>query len=117
VNRADRGSITAHAVWVGAALCAVAGIMAQVAVAVRLHHQASSAADLAALAGSRAATAGRDGCAAARDVALRNDARLVHCRMDLGVATVTARRETDRWWGRAWTFEVDARAAPADYVD
>jgi secretion/DNA translocation related TadE-like protein len=116
VRRTEHGSITAHAVWVGAALCAVAVIMAQVAVAVRLHHQASSAADLAALAGSRAAAAGGDGCAAARDVARRNDARLVRCRMDLGVATVTARRETDRWWGRVWTFEVDARAAPADYV-
>ena len=116
MRRAEHGSITTHAVWVGAALCAVAVIMAQVAVAVRLQHQASSAADLAALAGSRAASAGRDGCTAARDVARRNDARLVRCRIDLGVATVTARRETDRWWGRVWTFEVDARAAPADYV-
>jgi secretion/DNA translocation related TadE-like protein len=112
----ERGSITAHAVWVGAALCAVAVIMAQVAVAVRLHHQAASAADLAALAGSRAASAGRDGCAAAKDVARRNGAQLVRCRMDLDVATVTARRTTEQWWGRAWTFEVDARAAPVDYV-
>ncbi len=116
MRRGERGSVTAHAVWIGAALCAVAVVMAQVAVAVRLHHQAASAADLASLAGTRAASVGRDGCATAHDVARRNGARLVRCRMDLGVVTVTARRETDRWWGRVWTFEVDARAAPADYV-
>lgn len=117
MSRCERGSVTVHAVWIGAALCAAAVILAQVAVAVRLHHQVASAADLAALAGSRAASAGRDGCAAARDVARRNDARLIRCRMDLDVATVTARRETDRWWGHVWTFDVDARAAPADYVE
>jgi secretion/DNA translocation related TadE-like protein len=116
VSRSERGSVTAHALWIGAALCVVTVILAQVAVAVRLHHQAASAADLAALAGTRAAAAGRDGCAAARDVARRNHARLIRCRMDLDVTTVTARRETHRWWGRVWTFEVDARAAPADYV-
>lgn len=116
MSRPERGSITAHAVWLGAGLCVVTVILAQVAVAVRLHHQAAAAADLAALAGSRAAAAGQNGCRAARDVAHRNDARLVRCRMDLEVATVTARRHTDQWWGRVWTFEVDARAAPADYV-
>jgi secretion/DNA translocation related TadE-like protein len=116
VTGGDRGSATVHAVWVGAALCVVSVIITQVAVAVRFHHQAAAAADLAALAGSRAASAGEDGCARARDVARRNEARLVSCRMDLDVATVTARRDTDRWWGRVWTFEVDARAAPDSYV-
>lgn len=112
----ERGSATVHAVWMGAALCVVAVIIAQISVAVRFHHQAASAADLAALAGSRAASGGDNGCAAARDMARRNGARLMRCRMDFDVATVTARRDTGRWWGRIWRFEVDARAAPDFYV-
>jgi secretion/DNA translocation related TadE-like protein len=112
----ERGSITAHAVWVVAGLCVVAVVMAQVATVVRVRHQVASAADLAALAGSRASLAGDDGCAAAREVAHRNHARLVTCRMDLDVATVMARQATAPWWGRRWAFEVDARAAPDFYV-
>jgi secretion/DNA translocation related TadE-like protein len=90
--------------------------MAQVATVIRLKHQIASAADLAALAGSQASLAGRDGCDAARAVARHNDARLVRCRMDLDVATVTARQRTPPWWGQRWAFEVDARAAPDFYV-
>jgi secretion/DNA translocation related TadE-like protein len=82
---------------------------------VRVKHQVASAADLAALAGSRASLAGKDGCDAARAVARHNDARLSRCRMDLDVATVTARMQTSRWWGHRWAFEADARAAPDFY--
>jgi secretion/DNA translocation related TadE-like protein len=96
-------------------LCVVAVVMTQVATVVRLKHQVASAADLAALAGSRASLAGRDGCDAARVVAHHNGATLVRCRMDLDVATVTARQRTSPWWGRRWAFEVDARAAPDFY--
>ncbi len=112
----ERGSVTIHAVWVAALLVVVAVLMAQVATVVRLKHQVAGAADLAALAGSRASLAGRDGCEAARAVARRNDASLVRCRMDLDVATVTARARTPSWWGHRWAFEVDARAAPDFYV-
>lgn len=108
--------MTVHALWVATLLCVVAIVMAQVATVVRLKHQVASAADLAALAGSRASLAGRDGCHAAQAVARRNGARLVHCRMDLDVATVTARRHTPSWWGHRWAFEVEARAAPDFYV-
>jgi len=111
----ERGSVTVHALWVATVLCVVAVVMAQVATVVRVKHQVASAADLAALAGSRASLASDDGCDAARAVARHNDARLVRCRMDLDVATVTARRSTATWWGRRWAFEVDARAAPDFY--
>ena len=104
-----------HALWVATVLCVVAIVMAQVATVIRVKHQVASAADLAALAGSRASLAGDDGCDAARTVARHNDARLVRCRMDLDVATVTARMQTSRWWGHRWAFEVDARAAPDFY--
>jgi len=113
---AERGSVTIHAVWVAALLVVVAILMAQVGTVVRVKHQVASAADLAALAGSRASLAGRDGCNAAREVARRNDASLVECRMDLDVATVTARGRTPSWWGHRWGFEVKARAAPDFYV-
>ena len=62
-----------------------------------------------------ASLAGDDGCAAARAVARHNGARLVRCRMDLDVVTVTARQHTGSWWGHRWAFEVDARAAPDFY--
>ena len=112
----ERGSVTVHAVWVATVLCVVAVVMAQAATVIRLKHQVASAADLAALAGSRASLAGRDGCDTARAVARHNDTRLVRCRMDLDVATVTARQGTPSWWGHRWAFEVDARAAPDFYV-
>ena len=115
MTRSEGGSVTIHAVWVAMVLCIVAVVMAQVATVVRLKHQVASAADLAALAGSRASLAGRDGCEAAQTVARHNGATLVRCRMDLDVATVTARQRTSSWWGRRWAFEVDARAAPDFY--
>jgi secretion/DNA translocation related TadE-like protein len=115
VRRAERGSVTIHAVWVAVVMCVVAVVMVQVATMVRVKHQVASAADLAALAGSRASLAGHDGCDAARAVAHHNGAVLVRCRMDLDVATVTARQRTSSWWGRRWVFEVDARAAPDFY--
>ncbi len=108
--------MTVHALWVATVLCVVAVVMAQVATVVRLKHQVASAADLAALAGSRASLSGQDGCEVATTMARRNGARLVRCRMDLDVATVTARRATPTWWGHRWAFEVDARAAPDFYV-
>ncbi len=111
----ERGSVTLHAVWVAAVLCVAAVLAAQAATVVRLKHQVASAADLAALAGSRASLAGEDGCAAAKTVARHNGARLVRCRMDLDVTTVTAHRATRPWWGQRWTFEVTARAAPDFY--
>lgn len=115
MTRGERGSVTIHAVWVAMVLCVVAVVMAQVSTVVRLKHQVASAADLAALAGSRASLDGRDGCKAARAVARHNGATLVRCRMDLDVATVTARQRTSSWWGHRWAFEVDARAAPDFY--
>ena len=115
MRRAERGSVTIHALWVAIVLCVVAVVMAQAATVVRLKHEVASAADLAALAGSRASLAGHDGCDAARAVAHHNGATLVRCRMDLDVATVTARQRTSSWWGHRWAFEVDARAAPEFY--
>ena len=109
------GSVTVHAVWVSVVLCVVLVIGLQVAALVQARHQVAAAADLAALAGSRASTEGRSGCDAARDVAERNGVRLATCRMDLDVATVEATATVEPWWGGTWTTTIEARAAPAWY--
>lgn len=82
-----------------------------------LRHTASAAADLAALAGSRAAYDGDSGCVAARRIARANGAVLVRCRMNADVATVTARASMRRllWSGR-WRVDSRARAAPVEYL-
>lgn len=112
----ESGSATVHAMVVSVVVVTVAIVVIQLAVLVRLRHEMAAAADLAALAGSRASANGDDGCAAARLVAAENGAELVACRMDYDVATVTARGVSSPWWGHRWQAEQRARAAPADYV-
>lgn len=112
----ERGAATVHAATVAVLLVVVGVVLAQAAGLVQLQHRAAAAADLAALAGSRASAAGDDGCKVAADVARRNGARLVACRMDFDVATVTARTTSPRWWGGRWASEQRARAAPEAYV-
>lgn len=114
--RSERGSVTVYAIAIGSLLGLIALVIAQATTLVRLQHEVAKAADLAALAASQASVAGRDGCRAAVDLARRNNADLVHCRMDFDVATVTARGESRELWGHHFAFERKARAAPADYL-
>lgn len=114
-RRGEAGSVTVHALWVAAVLVGLVALGLQVTALVATRHRVASAADLAALAGSRAATEGRDGCEAAADLARRNGVRLERCRMDLDVATVVAAGSARPWWGGRWTTRVEARAAPAWY--
>lgn len=115
--RAERGSVTIHAAAVAVLLVVAAVVLLQAGSLVRMRHQVAAAADLAALAGSRASTRGEDGCRAARLVARRNGAELAACRMDYDVATVTARAASPPWWGARWVTTQDARAAPDFYLD
>ncbi|WP_375000972.1 Rv3654c family TadE-like protein [Aeromicrobium sp. CTD01-1L150] len=117
MRSSERGVVSAHAVWVVTAITVVALLAVQVAALVQLRHRAASAADLSALAASRASVAGQDGCRAAEDIARRNGAHLQACRMDLDVATVTTRLASTPWWGGEWVTTQDARAAPTSYVD
>lgn len=112
----ERGSVTVYAIAAGAILGLLALSIVHATTLIRLQHEVSKAADLAALAASQASVAGRDGCEAAVDLAERNHARVVHCRMDFDVATVTARGESKAVWGQRFAFEREARAAPADYL-
>lgn len=114
-RRPERGSVTVHALWVTAVLVGVVALGLQLTALVALRHRVAGAADLAALAGSRAASEGTEPCAAAERVARRNDARLERCRADLEVVTVTATAAARPWWGGTWTARVRARAAPSWY--
>lgn len=115
-RRPDHGAVTVHATSIAILLLIAALIVVQAANLVRMRHRVAAAADLAALAASRASAVGEDGCAAARAIAFRNDARLIRCRMDYDVATVTARARSQPWWGTSWGAEQTARAAPESYV-
>lgn len=115
-GRRERGSVTVYAIAAGAVLGLIAFAMVQATTLVRLQHEVSKAADLAALAATQASVAGRDGCLAATDLARRNHATVVTCRMDFDVATVTTRGESKEVWGQRFAFERKARAAPSDYL-
>jgi secretion/DNA translocation related TadE-like protein len=112
----ERGSATVYAIAAGAFLGLLALLIVQATALIRLQHEVSKAADLAALAATQASVAGRDGCRAAGDLAHRNHATVVRCRMDFDVATVTTRGESKAVWGRRFAFERKARAAPSDYL-
>lgn len=112
----ESGAATVHAATVAVLLVTAALIVTQVAGLVRLKHSVAAAADLSALAASRASASGDDGCAAARAIAQRNGARVLTCRMDFDVATITARGTSRTWWGHWWAFEQKARAAPSAYL-
>lgn len=112
----QRGSATVYSVVAASVIVLVALVITEMAGLVAVRHRATAAADLSALAASQASVAGHDGCTAARDIARRNGAVIVSCRMDYDVATVAARAASRRWWGHRWASEVEARAAPEFYL-
>lgn len=112
----ERGSATVYAVVLATAIGLMAVVAAQCVALARIQHKAASAADLAAIAASKAEQAGHDGCAEAREVARRNDGEVRECEMADAVATVTVQIESPKMWGRTWQVAQRARAAPGDYV-
>jgi secretion/DNA translocation related TadE-like protein len=114
--RREHGAATAYAASIAVLLTTAALVVTQVAGLVRLKHSVAAAADLSALAASRASVDGDDACAAAAAIAQRNGARVVTCRMDFDVATITARGVSRAWWGHRWAFNQKARAAPEFYL-
>ena len=112
----ETGAATAYAASIAVLLTTAALVVTQVAGLVRLKHSVAAAADLSALAASRASVNGEEACDAATAIARRNGARVLTCRMDFDVATVTARGTSRTWWGHRWAFEQKARAAPNFYL-
>jgi len=115
--RRERGVATVQAIAVVALLAIVAFGALQVALVIGLRQRAAAAADLAALAASRASVEGDDPCAVAEEVARENGGRLRDCDMSADVATVRVRAQGPRWSLGRWATEQRARAAPSWYLD
>lgn len=115
--REERGSATVYALVVGIVLTTGTVLGAQATTLIRLQHEVSAAADLAAIAAVSAQMDGDDGCAQAERVAHRGGAEVVACTMTADVATVTTRGVSARMWGQRFAVQKKARAAPSDYLD
>jgi len=109
----DGGSATLPAIACLGVLVLVGAALGVTTALVRAHRSAQSAADLAALAAAGAVGQRADPCAAAADLALRNDARLTGCAVvgrDVRVAVEVA---GPRWLGQDSDLTAEARAGPA----
>jgi secretion/DNA translocation related TadE-like protein len=78
-RRDEDGAVTSLVLVVAAALVVVTVGAAAAGQLMVAHRRAGSAADLGALAGAVALQRGADGCAAARRLVVRSDARLRRC--------------------------------------
>lgn len=115
-RRPEAGAATVYAASIALLLITAALVVTQVAGLMRLKHSVAAAADLSALAATRASVNGDAPCDTAKAIAQRNGAQVLTCRMDFDVATITARGTSRSWWGHRWAFEQKARAAPDFYL-
>lgn len=112
----EAGSSSVYAIAITGLVAVMAVAVIQIVMYVELKHRVSSTADLSALAASKAAASGEDGCAAAERLARRSHVRIASCHMDYDVATVTASARADSWWQLRVRADVKSRAAPIEYV-
>jgi secretion/DNA translocation related TadE-like protein len=111
--RGERGSASLWVLACGLAVLLLGLGGAQVGNAMISRHRASSAADLAALAGARATYAGAaTSCAQAGRLAAANHGRLVGCVVDGRYVTVTVEVDLAGPAGLALTARAVARAGP-----
>lgn len=113
----EHGSATVYALAITVLIVLLAVAAIQITMFFTLKHRVSAAADMSAIAASKAEAAGRDGCAAAKRLARRSHVQLAACQMDYEVATVTATARAKSWWAIRMRAEVKARAAPVEYVN
>jgi secretion/DNA translocation related TadE-like protein len=112
----DDGSATVWAALIVTVAMVVTMLVFSVTGLVRLHHQTHNAADLAALAATSALMEGSDGCSVAKQVLLKNQAKLVKCDLFGVVATITAQTTVAEIFGTSLAFKAKSRAAPAGYL-
>jgi len=112
-RRGDRGSATLPAVACLGVLLLVGAALGVTTALVRAHRSAQSAADLAALAAATAVSRYGDPCAAAADLARRNDARLTGCTVLGSDVRVVVEVAGPRWLGQEADLSAEARAGPA----
>lgn len=110
--RDEHGSATPLVVALVGVLLLVGVAAAFVVATAAAHRRAQAAADLAALAGAMSLQRGADACAAAADVARRNGADEVTCRVSGQDVLVTARLAGPRFAGHGWRLVGRARAGP-----
>lgn len=111
-SASERGSTTVNAVVMIGVLATVALLVASAGGLITAHRTAAAAADLAALAGAEAMQSGQPGCAAAQRIAEANRARLLACRPQGKVITLTVAVQADVAFGSQFTLRGRARAGP-----
>jgi secretion/DNA translocation related TadE-like protein len=111
--RDERGGATILVLVMAGLLLLLGAGLGVVAALVVAHRAAQSGADLAALAGARAAAHGEDGCVGAAEVAAANDVRVMSCRSDGRVVEVWVSAPGPRWLGQRSDLSAHARAGPA----
>lgn len=111
-ERAERGAATIYAVMLIAVLTVSALALTVLASVFALRRQMESAADLTALAAAQAHQRGRDPCAAAAEIAVRNSAELTSCAVVGDDVRVTVSRRGDGLLGGV-AVPARARAGPA----
>jgi secretion/DNA translocation related TadE-like protein len=112
-SRDQRGSATVLVVAMSGVLLLIGAALGVVVALVVAHRVAQSGADLAALAGARAAGRGADGCRAAGEVAAANDVRLTDCLTRGRVVEVTVSARGPHWLGQSADLSARSRAGPA----
>jgi secretion/DNA translocation related TadE-like protein len=111
-RRSERGSGTVLVLTFAAVLLLMGCALGVVAAMVHAHRVAESGADLAALAGARALSLGRDPCPEAARIATADAVRVTDCRVDGSTVTVTVVARGPHWLGQVADLSARARAGP-----
>jgi secretion/DNA translocation related TadE-like protein len=112
-RRDERGAATLLVLTMAGLLVLLGAAFSVVVALVVAHRAAQSAADLAALAGARGVAEGRDGCAAAAEVATANRSRLAGCVVAGRDIAVRVEVTGPHWLGEVADLAATSRAGPA----
>lgn len=112
-RRPETGIATIWGLAIIGILMLLAAVSAGVVSLIGARHQAEAAADLAALAGAKAAVDGEDACDAARRIAAANGGALIRCDVEGEIVEVRVQVEGPRLLGESWVLTGRARAGPA----
>jgi secretion/DNA translocation related TadE-like protein len=110
--RPETGIATIWGLAIIGILMLLAAVSAGVVSLIGARHQAEAAADLAALAGARAAVDGEDACEAARRIAAANGGALTGCDVQGDIVEVRVEVDGPRLLSEAWVLTGRARAGP-----
>ncbi|MFT4286767.1 Rv3654c family TadE-like protein [Nocardioides sp.] len=109
----ERGSAVPFAIAMIGLLLMIGNALGVVAAMFAAHRTAQAAADLAALAGARAAVTGGDACAESARIAAANGVRIDACSLTGDDVLVTVTAPGPHWFGAHADLQAQARAGPA----